>query len=51
MSLVLVLVGIVIFLFGIPWLLAATGIIAWSVARCCHAVWIARALKPPPFQM
>jgi hypothetical protein len=47
MSLVLVVIGIIVLVVGLPWLIAAVGFVCWAAARCCNALLPSRALKPP----
>lgn len=49
MSILLMLVGLIIFIVGLPWLAAAFGMIAWGTHRLCCAFVTPRPRQQPPF--
>jgi hypothetical protein len=49
MSILLMLVGLIVFIVGLPWLAAAFGMIAWGTHRLCCAFVTPRPRQQPPF--
>ena len=49
MSILLMLVGLIVFIVGLPWLAAAFGMVAWGTHRLCCAFVTPRPRQQPPF--
>ncbi len=49
MSILLMLVGLIVFIVGLPWLAAAFGMMAWGTHRLCCAFATTRPRQQPPF--
>ena len=47
MSILLLIIGLIIFIVGLPWLAAAFGMMAWGVHRVCCAFATTRPQQPP----
>ena len=49
MSILLLLIGLIVFIVGLPWLAAAFGMIAWGAHRLYCAFVTPRLRPQPPF--